>query len=80
MANIGKKDKSIFARNLNSGLSYLITTVQSFLWIRISKLLLQKGFHHILTLRVDQNDTSKGQSISEWNFGVFKSPENPTKF
>ena len=26
------------------------------------------------------NDDNKGQLISEWNFGVFKSSKNPTKF
>ena len=35
--------------------------------------------------RVDQNssieeENTKGQLISEWNFGVFKSPKKPTKF
>ena len=29
---------------------------------------------------IDGTDSVKGQLISEWNFGVFKSPKKPTKF
>ena len=42
MANIGEEGISILARNSNSGLSYLITTVTSIVIVQIQGLLLSK--------------------------------------
>ena len=49
-----------------------MTTIKLFLWSR-SKFSSRSKI-------IPVNNKIKGQLISEWNFGVFKSPKKPTKF
>ena len=50
------------------------------MWTTYVKIDLKLIFLAFGGLHIHYLDLFKGQLISEWNFGVFKSPKKPTKF